>query len=97
MINPYEDLGKEFIYFDKLSEERSSVQYIGFDPPDELGLVFVYFRAIDDNGSKNDKIHPEHGSYWLILEANDSSILDPQDVDKMINDIDNFMDYYKKD
>lgn len=95
--HPIGRVGREFIYFDKLSEERFNVECIGYDPPDDLGLVFFYYRAIDDNGSKNDKVHPEHGKYWLILEANDPCILDPYDVDKMIDNVENFMDYYKKD
>ena len=95
--DPFNRIGEEFIYFDKISEERYSVQLVGVDAPDDMGLVFVYLRAIDDNGSKNDKQHPVYGDYYVITEASDVSIIDPNDVDEMIYEVDNFMKYYRKD
>jgi hypothetical protein len=93
MISP----GDIKIYVDDLTEHADTVVCVGIDPPDDMGLVFCYYKSINDNGSKNCNEHPVYGKYYVIQELNSEYIVDPEEAYQEYEDLHNPMKFYKRD
>jgi hypothetical protein len=91
-------IGGIYMYVDNISEEVDTVRCVGIDPPDYMGLVFCYFKAMNDNGSKNEYYHPVYGNYFIVKDSNEEyeSIFDVNELYEEYEDVHNCDRYYKK-